>query len=455
MAGEFAIYLRRFSQAIIALLPQSIEFFLVRQPNQFRAICLLAGVAILAAHNSWAQRLQPSPVGQPTTVYQVGTNAGDASLVPIPQLGGPTYSTGTGVSAGSPGFDPYATAPNAASTPPSLLGPPVSPYGSSTAPNWNVPSWNAPTTPPIAPTYPVYPNPTTPAPNGTYPGTFAPQQPPVMFPNGLNWQATGGEYLRLFQDTRIRYTWLYGDNSSNEMQTNDVELATTLNFPNFLWSNRPLHISPTFIFHFWDGPDTVLPVEVPPRAYSAYLNMRWQPMLTPTFGGDIDFNVGAFTDYDIFVNDSMRYFGTGLFVMALTPSVTLKGGINYLDRYNLKLLPAFGILWTPNPQTRFDIFFPKPKLAQFLTTMGNTDVWWYVNGEYGGGSWTVNQGVGKGRFDINDIRIGLGIEWTGHRGTRGFAEVGYVFDRELIFEVSPGSNRSLNDTVMLRAGLAF
>jgi len=439
------------------------------RPSHFHEICLIAGIALLASSDGWAQRVRIPIANQFSTASQVGTQVGDASLVPIPQLGVPNYGTGVNLSSPPTDFDPYATAPNAASTPPSLWGVPSTPYGGSAGPNWNVPSWNAPTAPPVAPTFPIYPSPTATAPNGTYPGSFAPQQPPVLFPNGLTWQGQGqgvvpfpaGEYLRLFQDTRLIYTWLAGKNSPQEMQSNDAEVATTLNLPNFFWSHRPLHVSPTFITHFWDGPDTDgadFPTTLPARAYSGFLNLRWQPMLTPAFGADIDFNVGVFTDFDTFVSDSWRFFGTGIFVAALTPTVSLKGGINYLDRYDTKIFPAFGILWVPNPQTRFDIFFPKPKLAQYLTTLGNTDVWWYVNGEYGGGSWTLDRGpdsVSFRRVDINDIRVGAGLEWTCQSGVRGFVETAYVFDRKLVFADGPISVRSLKDTLMLRGGFAF
>jgi len=449
-----------YSQTIELLLALRL---LALRPSHLREICIIAGIALLAISDGWAQRIRVPVTNEFSPVSQLGTNAGDASLVPVPQLGGPDYGTGVGVSLGTPGFDPYATAPNAASTPPSLLGAPNAPYGGSATPNWNMPSWNAPTSPPVTPTFPVYPSPTTTAPNGTHPGSFVPQQPPVLFPNGVNWQGPSGvpfqasEYLRLFQDTRLIYTWLAGKDGSEEMQTNDVELATTLNLPNFFWSNQPLHVSPTFITHFWDGPDdSDESTALPARAYSAFLNLRWQPMLTPAFGADVDFSFGAFTDFDTFVNDSWRFFGTGVFVAALTPTVSIKGGINYLDRYDTKMFPAFGILWVPNPQTRFDIFFPKPKLAQYLTTLGNTDVWWYLNGEYGGGSWTIKRPmVDDRRVDINDIRIGVGLEWTCHSGLRGFVETAYVFDRKLVFADGSIAEGSLKDTIMLRGGLAF
>jgi hypothetical protein len=163
-----------------------------------------------------------------------------------------------------------------------------------------------------------------------------------------------------------------------------------------------------------------------------------------------------------------------LLVLALTPTVALKGGVTYLDRLDLKLLPAAGILWRPNPKTNFDIYFPKPKLAQYLTTIGNTDVWWYINGEIGGGSWTVDRSAvflmnpllplgptkavsvgGDRRVDLNDYRIGGGLEWTCQTGVRGFVEAAYVFERQLVFAAGPVTKHDLTDSVMVRGGLTY
>jgi len=276
--------------------------------------------------------------------------------------------------------------------------------------------------------------------------------------------------MRLLQDVRIRHSWQHGNNSTNQMDINDAELGTTLNWPNFLFSGRPLQVSPVFIFHFWDGPNTdpvAFPTDLPSRAYSGYLDFAWNPMVTPHFGGEVDVSFGVFTDFDTFTSNSLRTQGTGVFVLHLTPSVTIKGGITYLDRVDIKLLPAAGVLWQPDPNTRFDIFFPRPKLAKYLWTVGNTPVWGYISGEYGGGSWTVARGDPanpiKGRVDINDFRVGGGLEWTHQCGLSAFFEVGYVFERELYFEnavpfpapVGLSNRHPLRDTIMLRGGLVY
>jgi hypothetical protein len=57
--------------------------------------------------------------------------------------------------------------------------------------------------------------------------------------------------------------------------------------------------------------------------------------------------------------------------------------------------------------------------------------------------------------DINDIRIFLGIEGNRLNSLRSYVEVGYVFDREILYEVVPADNVRLKDTVMVGAGVAF
>jgi len=370
----------------------------------------------------------------------------------------PVLQDSSSTTLGTPTFDPYTTHPNAASSAPSLLGSPTtsSSTGTQTTPSWTTPSVPQTT---VAPS----PSGVGAIPSGSYPyGTYSPQ-PGVLFPNGLT--AAGiattqtGQYLRLFQDIRISHTWLHGDRSDQEMSIHDASVGTTLNIPNFFFSGQPLRTSPMFVFHAWDGPVTTaaFPTDLPSRAYSTYLDFGWDPVITPQLGADLEMSVGIYSDFNAINMDSLRFRGTGLFVLGLTPTATVKGGVTYLDRVDVKLLPAGGILWRPNPQTYFDIYFPKPKLAQYLYTVGNTDVWWYIMGEYGGGSWTLERTAvgGDRRVDINDIRVGGGLEWTHQCGLTGFFEAAYVWDRELVFASGLPGTHKLKDTIMLRGGLTY
>jgi hypothetical protein len=246
------------------------------------------------------------------------------------------------------------------------------------------------------------------------------------------------------------------------MGVDETEVATTINFPNFFWSGQPLHVSPVYTMSWWDGPETSFagpdpfPTELPPRVYGTYVDFAWQPIITPQLSADLNVSVGVFSDFEGFTSDSVRIQGTGLGVLALTPTTTLMAGATYLDRVDIKLLPAGGILYVPNPQTRWELLFPRPKVARYLTTVGNTDVWMYLNAEYGGGSWTIRrEGADDRRMDMNDIRVGGGFEWSHQFGLRSFLEAGYVFDRELVFASGIPERHKLKDTIMVRGGLVY
>lgn len=287
---------------------------------------------------------------------------------------------------------------------------------------------------------------------------------------GWQWpQPVEGPYMRLFQNLRVKHTWLMGDQGATELGVDETEIGTTVNFPRFLWSNFPLHVSPVFAMDWWDGPEVIpgtfptdditLPLDggygLPSRVYAASLSFAWQPQITPQLVADLETSVGVYTDFEGITADSVRVQGTALGVLTLTPTTTLKLGVTYLDRVDVKLLPAGGVVWTPNPQTRWDIYFPRPKLARYLTTIGYTDIWFYLNGEYGGGSWTIGGEAIDRRVDMNDIRVGGGLEWTHQTGLYGFVEAAYVFDRQLVFATGGPFEYDLQDTVMVRGGFVY
>ena len=95
-------------------------------------------------------------------------------------------------------------------------------------------------------------------------------------------------------------------------------------------------------------------------------------------------------------------------------------------------------------------------MAYRLPQLGNYEIWGYVGGEYGGGSWTIERpGPIDDQVDINDVRAFLGWEWMGPRRVTGFFEFGYVFGRKLVYKSTQNSSLSLKDTIMLRSGFAF
>lgn len=275
--------------------------------------------------------------------------------------------------------------------------------------------------------------------------------------NSQSWQRfwQQSDWQKLFHAFRMRHTFVDGGGPA-EVEINDTEIATSLSFPNWLHSSMPLTISPGFASHLWQGPHSGTGADLPSSAYSAYLQLDHSTPLNQQFGGEISFTTGIYSAYDTITSHSLRFTGTGLGWIRLSPNLTFKLGVEYLDRIDIKMLPAGGIFWTPDANSRFNLYFPRPKASRRLPNLGNTEIWGYVSAEYGGGSWTVRREANfADQVDINDYRVMIGLEWIGLRGITGFGEVGAAFDRELIYRSSEPLDYDLGDAIFARGGFAF
>jgi hypothetical protein len=269
------------------------------------------------------------------------------------------------------------------------------------------------------------------------------------FPGGPSGTIT--TMKRFLQEVRLDYVWMPGS-ASREFGINDVDLSATFAIPFLHNPKTPLLITPGFAVHYWSGPSGLL-VNLPPRVYDAYLGAAWNPQLSPVFSGELGCRVGIYSDFQRVTSDSLRYQGYGLGALALSPSFTVKAGVVYLDRQNVKLLPAGGIVWTPSPDIRFEILFPNPKLAMRLPAYSSCEWWGYVRGEYGGGSWTIKDNGTSSPMDYNDMRAAVGVEFATVRRLHGLFETGVAFERELYG--NRNAQFDLNSTVFVRAGLAY
>ncbi|QDU29170.1 hypothetical protein ETAA8_42770 [Anatilimnocola aggregata] len=411
-------------------------------------VCLAAFFAARSAH---AQGSVQFPRGGMLPSSNFPT-APTISVPPSSYGAVPSFPTGP-----TAGPSPYGTA--IGTTPPGTFGPPLafdpySPNGQAAAQFWG---GSQP---------PAFPNSALP-PNGAAAPYGSQWAPPVanqpqgqyLFPNGFN-DPNGGtanlyESLRLVHDVRFRQTYLAGGDDGNDLGITDSEVSVSFAFPNFLTTGQPLFITPAFAIHCWDGPKDGIH-NLPGSAYSAYLDFQYATDPNLQIGAELGFRAGVYTDFETLTSDSLRFQGLALGLVRLTPTMTAKLGVMYIDRNDIKLLPAGGLLWQPNPQLRVDLFFPQPRISQYISTVGTYEVWWYLAGEYGGGAWTVQpiSGDPVNRIDINDMRASFGLEWSSPRGLNGFAEIGYVFERELMY-VELNQTLDLSDTWMARAGFSF
>ena len=82
-------------------------------------------------------------------------------------------------------------------------------------------------------------------------------------------------------------------------------------------------------------------------------------------------------------------------------------------------------------------------------TIRNSNLWGYVEGEYGGNTWTIRRnqpGFNGDLVDYNDLRLSLGVESIGFNAQRMNFEVGYVFNRTDV------SERNHSDDLSARHG---
>jgi hypothetical protein len=300
------------------------------------------------------------------------------------------------------------------------------------------------------------------SPPGAQPPPYQPQPYDITTSGEGYWQKT----QRLLQEISFEYTFLYGKGSdASQFGYDGAELSATFAFPMFGNIETPLLVTPGFETDWLDGPFSGPPIvgppemaggpDLPPRLYAAYLDFAWFPHCYDWLGGELGVRPGIWSDFKNTDSDSIRILGRALGTVALSPNLDVRFGVVYLDRLNVKILPAGGFYYRPTPDWDMYLVFPNPKVRKFISAIGNTKWWWYVAGEYGGGSWTVERQTTNDRIDYNDIRVIGGLEWETQTHIRGHVELGYVFDREIIFDSGDPPNFKPDDTIMLRTGISF
>ena len=72
-------------------------------------------------------------------------------------------------------------------------------------------------------------------------------------------------------------------------------------------------------------------------------------------------------------------------IVALSERFQIVGGILYLGRNNIKLLPAVGVLWSPDDDIKLELVFPQPRASYRFAQECGVDWWVYLMGEFGKG----------------------------------------------------------------------
>jgi len=200
-------------------------------------------------------------------------------------------------------------------------------------------------------------------------------------------------------------------------------------------------------FHFLSGPDQT---DMPPRTYDFSLGYQARDRLGP-FGFDVAAAVLAASDFVGSARKGILFPSHAVGFLSVRPAMDVVFGVDYLDRGDIKLLPVAGLIWTPNPEMRFEVVFPRPRAVFQLTDSYRL----YLSGELGGGTWAIERvALGNDLATYRDLRTCIGIERVEEDGQWSAFEIGYLFDRRLEYSSGIG-DMHLDDAVILRLVTTF
>ena len=218
--------------------------------------------------------------------------------------------------------------------------------------------------------------------------------------------------------------------------------------------DSPLLITPGFGATLVDAPAGV---DLPSTLYEGYIQARWLRKIGKRFGVDLAVAPGWYSDFHNDSSQSLRITGHGFGAWEATDNLRVVAGLIYLDRYDVNMLPAGGLVWTPADDKRFELIFPRPRLAWRFAEHPRAAHWSYLAAEFGGNQWAMQSATGADEVVvIRDYRLiagwerkpaDLGISWR--------LETGYVFGRTVQYYDSDTPTAEPGNTFMVRGGVWY
>ena len=213
------------------------------------------------------------------------------------------------------------------------------------------------------------------------------------------------------------------------------------------------------LLHAWvrsavylDGPASP---DLPARVYSTGTEFRWLRPITECLMADVGVGVGVYSDFEADTSEALRITGRGLGIYKWNEQTTFVAGVLYLDRDDLKYLPAGGLIWTPTDNWHFDLLFPIPKASWRVYATPESEWWVFVAGEFSNETFAFERSdLVYDQLSIKDMRAFAGVEMKRDGGSGLRLEAGYVFDRSVEFR-SLSPDLQLEDTYMVRGVVAY
>jgi hypothetical protein len=240
--------------------------------------------------------------------------------------------------------------------------------------------------------------------------------------------------------------------SLNSFGLNEVDLSMTVAVP-APTRDWPMLITPAFNVRYLDGPVTPT---LPARLYETYVDFVWVPRLSERWTAILGVAPSLYTDFEIDTDEAFRLTGKALARYDWIPDkVQFVFGVLYLNRDDVRLLPAGGVIWNPSLDQRYEFVFPRPKLAHRISAGPGYEDWVYIGGEFGGNSFAYDSGGGVvDKVTLRDYRALLGLERKLNGGAGYRIEVGYVFSRTAEF-LSGIPDFTADDSALVRGVLIY
>jgi hypothetical protein len=238
------------------------------------------------------------------------------------------------------------------------------------------------------------------------------------------------------------------------LTTLDTSLTIGLPAPTV---NSPLLVTPGFGTTFVDEVSGPMDPGLPAQLYESWVQARWLSKIGERLGVDLAVAPGWYSD---FVNDTpqaLRVTGHGFGAWEARPDLRIVAGAIYLDRYDVNILPAGGLLWTPTDDRRFELIFPRPRAAWRVAGGMRAAHWLYLAGEFGGNQWAVRRDSGANDVVVyHDYRLLFGWERRpADLGVNWRLETGWVTGRLVEYYITDTADYRPSDTFLVRGGVWY
>ena len=236
---------------------------------------------------------------------------------------------------------------------------------------------------------------------------------------------------------------------SNDLHTSHVKTSIGLGVPLGSFETI-LGVTPSFRV---DWIDAASGMDVPSQLFETGVSFFYRKPISERLSAMAIVTPSIRSDFTT-SDQALRVFGLGLLNWEkVADTLTLSGGVVFLGRADLPVLPAVGLTWTPDVRTKLDLRFPQARYSHRLMKEGaKSETWGYCSAGIGGNTWAVTRQSGlTDELSLRDIRVLCGIEHVTDGGGGWFCEAGFAFARKIEYERT-ATEVSLSDGLLLNAG---